>query len=191
MKLWQLLVVIAAIIVAVIWATGGFSTKALIVQAPVNPIVQPAIVVAPPVSAPVVEPKKISDINVKRFSDLGEFIIDGDPLTVNFKVKGAQMTYECTQGYGVFISSMDPGVVQGYNTGKFGAVAYIVCPKGNTVKIQTPHWSLSALHNQIHLVELKGELPTEKLIEVLKILKIDEGKEIALFIDANQKVTVY
>jgi|GEM_PF-3446411 len=138
----------------------------------------------------VAEKVEAEDITVARFSDLGMFLIDGDLLVENFKVQGAEMSYVCSTGYGVFIS-MDPGSINSHSTGDLGVVAYVECSKGSTVKLQTPHWSTSALHNQIHLVELTEGVSTKKAVEILKTFKVDEGKELAMFIDKEGKVTKY
>lgn len=152
-------------------------------------LVEPEVIQQPVEVVEVIEKRKAEDVIVKTFSDLGEFLIDGDPLVKNWKVKGAVMEYTCSTDNGVFIS-MDPGSVGEHSTGKLGAVAYVVCSKGATVMLHTPHWSDSALHNQIHLVELSDKISDQKLVEILKIFKIDEGKELAIFVN-GEEVTKY
>jgi len=179
---WVVLLAVIIIFVASNWEkiNGVVKTEQPVAT---QPTAQPAATAVPPVVL------KAEDIQVKAFADLGQFLLDGDPLIKNWKIRASEMTYTCTEGHGVFIS-MDPGVVQGQNTGELGAVAYVNCPVGSTVKLLTIHWSKSALHNQVHLVELTDSLSTQKLIDALKVFKVDEGKELALFID-GEKVTKY
>ncbi len=153
---------------------------------------QPAPAVEPEVKAPIVEaeePAKVPD-TVEHFYDLATFYIDGDPKVEGFKVQGVEMKYTCEQDFGVYIT-MDPGVVNGQSTGDLGAVFYVACDKGDVVNLTTPHWSTSALHQQIHLVEFTQEISEKQAAEFLKVLKIDEGKEVAFFIDSEGKVTKY
>jgi len=145
-------------------------------------------------SAPTEEPVDTSDAvipdTVQKFRDLGAFYIDGDQFIENWKVQGAQMKYTCKSDFGVFIT-MDPGVVNGQSTGDLGAVFFVACKKGGVVTISTPHWSTSSLHQQIHLVEFTQEISENQAISFLKVLKADEGKQVAFFIDAEGKVTKY
>lgn len=131
----------------------------------------------------------IPDI-VNHFYDLGAFYIDGDPFVDGFKTQGAEMNYTCQYNGGVFIT-MDPGVVNGQSTGDLGAVFFVACNKGDIVTLTTPHWSDSALHQQIHLVEFTQEITAEQALTFLEVLKIDEGKPVAYFIDSEGTVTIY
>lgn len=142
-----------------------------------------------PVCSVTTEPAKVPD-SVQKFQDLATFYIDGDQFIENWKVQGAQMSYTCQYGYGVFIT-MDPGVVNGQSTGDLGAVFYVACDKGEVITLTTPHWSTSALHQQIHLVEFTQEISEKQAVEFLKILKVDEGKPIAYFINSLGEVTNY
>lgn len=149
------------------------------------------VVEVPSAVEPVTEPSepKIPD-TVNHFYNLDTFYIDGDPDVEGYKVQGATMKYVCKNDFGVFIT-MDPGVVNGQSTGDLGAVFYVACNKGDVVTLSTPHWSTSALHQQIHLVEFTQEISEKQAAEFLKVLKIDEGKEIAFFIDSEGKITKY
>lgn len=187
MKWFLIICAIFVVVAAAVAATVYFAQKAKI-EAQISAMTVGSSTTSTLVEAPVIEPK-ITDVVVKKFSDLGEFYIDGDPKVAGWKSQGAEMSYVCTQGYGVFIS-MDPGTVDGQSTGELGAVFHVVCPVGGTVTLQTPYWSTSALHNQIHLVELTQELPKDKLVDVLKIFKVDEGKQLAVFIDGTE-ITKY
>ncbi|NMB91940.1 hypothetical protein GYA37_03805 [candidate division WWE3 bacterium] len=155
-------------------------------------VVEPSPVPVAEVKEEEVEEKfeKAEDVAVARFSDLGMFLIDGDPLVKNFKVEGAEMEYICSTDNGVFIS-MDPGVVQGYDTGDLGAVVYVECSKGSKIVLQTDFWNDYSKHNSIHLVEMKDSLSSSKAVEVLKTYKVDEGKPLALFIKINGEVNKY
>lgn len=135
----------------------------------------------------VEEPAEVPN-TVNHFYDLATFYIDGDPKVDGYKTQGAEMKYTCQYDYGVFIT-MDPGVVNSQSTGDLGAVFFVACEKGDIVTITTPHWSGSAFHNQIHLVEFTQEISEKQATEFLKVLKIDEGKEISFFIDKTGKVT--
>jgi len=145
-------------------------------------------------SAPTEEPVDTSDAvipdTVQKFRDLGAFYIDGDQFIENWKVQGAQMKYTCEYDYGVYVS-MDPGVVNGHSTGDLGAVWYISCKKGDVITMTTPHWSTSALHQQVHLVEFTQELTDDQALNFLKVLKVDEGKQIAYFINSSGEVSTY
>jgi len=188
---WILLILVA--ILVTIWLSGGFAPaeKAPEYQAPFVPTQPaPASDVEPEVKAPVVEaeePEKVPD-TVEHFYDLATFYIDGDPKVEGFKVQGVEMKYTCEQDFGVYIT-MDPGVVNGQSTGDFGAVFFVACKKGDIVTISTPHWSTSALHQQIHLVEFTQEISEKQAAEFLKVLKIDEGKEISFFINSSGEIT--
>jgi len=133
---------------------------------------------------------KLEDIVVKHFRDIGQFYIDGDPQIQNWQVQSALMTYVCTTDSGVFIS-MDPGIVNQFDTGKLGAVLYVECKKDDVVTLKTEFWSESALHQQVHLVELLQPVTDDKAIELLKILKVDEGKQLAVYIDSENLATKY
>ena len=137
----------------------------------------------------VEEPVKVPD-TVNHFYDLATFYIDGDADVEGYKVQGQTMEYACKNDFGVFIT-MDPGVVNGQSTGDLGAVFFVSCKNGDIITISTPHWSDSALHQQIHLVEFTQELTDDQALNFLKVLKIDEGKEVAFFIDSEGKVTKY
>jgi len=145
-------------------------------------------------SAPTEEPVDTSDAvipdTVQKFRDLGAFYIDGDQFIENWKVQGAQMKYTCEYDYGVYVS-MDPGVVNGHSTGDLGAVWYVSCKKGDVITMTTPHWSTSALHQQVHLVEFTQELTDDQALNFLKVLKVDEGKQIAYFINSSGEVSTY
>lgn len=137
----------------------------------------------------VEEPAEVPN-TVNHFYDLATFYIDGDPKVEGFKTQGAEMKYTCQNSFGVFIT-MDPGSVNAYSTGDLGAVWFVSCKKGDVITMTTPHWSTSALHQQIHLVEFTQEISEKQAAEFLKILKVDEGKEVAFFIDSEGKVTKY
>ena len=174
---WWACAVLIAVIVVAIWLSGGFATETPAPAVPYTP-------------APVLtEPVKVPDA-VNHFHELGRFYVDGDPDVEGYKVQGAQMKYTCKSDFGVFIT-MDPGVVNGQSTGDLGAVFFVACKKGGVVAISTPHWSTSSLHQQIHLVEFTQEISENQAISFLKVLKADEGKQVAFFIDAEGKVTKY
>lgn len=180
-----------------IWGITKVFPRPAAEKAPVVPtqsVVPPVIPTAEPeVQAPPVveaeEPAKVPD-TVEHFYDLATFYIDGDPKVEGFKVQGVEMKYTCEQDFGVYIT-MDPGVVNGNSTGDLGAVFYVSCEKGDVVTLTTPHWSTSALHQQIHLIEFTQEITAEQALTFLKVLKVDEGKEVAFFIDKTGKVTKY
>lgn len=217
MKRWQMILVIVFGIIAVLavalWIfpeSPAKSPEVVIVTATQAPILVPTSTNVPtavptqpqpptPTNIPTAvvattEPKlediKIEDIVVKHFRDVGQFFIDGDPQIQNWKVQGALMTYTCTTENGVFIT-MDPGVVNQVDTGKLGAVLYVECKKDDVVTLKTEFWSESALHQQVHLVELLQPVTDDKAIELLKILKVDEGKELAVYIDYQGLPTKY
>lgn len=143
-------------------------------------IIPTAVPTAIPTAIPTKVPAFVWD---STFRGLATYYVDGDPLIENFKEKGKPMKYVCGQSYGVFVT-MDPGFVQGVKTtheGKdYGAAAYVPCQKGEEITLSTVHWSESALHQQVHLVELKGPLPTGVDIEqALRQLMVDDGKPLA------------
>lgn len=135
------------------------------------------------------EPAKVPD-TVQKFRDLATFYIDGDQFIENWKVQGAQMSYTCQYDGPVYVS-MDPGIINGQSTGDLGAVFHVACKKGDTVTLSTPHWSESALHQQVHVVEFTQEITAEQALNFLKVLKVDEGKPIAYFINSSGEVTNY
>jgi len=145
-----------------------------------------------PVASSVGEPVKVVKVpdTVSHFYDLANFYVDGDPKVEGYKTKGVTMKYVCENSYGVFIT-MDPGSVNGQSTGDLGAVFFVSCKKGDVVTLTTSHWSESALHQQVHLVEFTQEITDEQSINFLKVLKVDEGKEVAFFIDDEGKITKY
>ncbi len=197
MKRWTLIALILAIAVGSFFVGRGTKPVEVItktVEVPVEKIVEKTITVEVPVKceacAPVAaEPVKVPD-TVAHFYDLATFYVDGDPDVQGYKVQGATMKYTCKNDFGVFVT-MDPGVVNGQSTGDLGAVFYVACKIGDVITLSTPHWSASALHQQIHLVEFTQEISEKQAAEFLKILKIDEGKEISFFIDSTGKVTKY
>ena len=147
----------------------------------------------PPVSNPVdnsADDPLVVPGTVNRFGDLGVFYIDADQFIENWKVQGAQMSYACQYDGPVYIS-MDPGMVNGQSTGDLGAVFYVSCQEGDIITLSTPHWSDSALHQQVHVVEFTQEITDEQALNFLKVLKVDEGKPIAYFIDLDGIVTEY
>ena len=189
-------IVILGIVVFAIWgAVKIFSHPAVEApgyQAPVptepaSPLVIPTE--KAPAKVEVEEPVKVPD-TVNHFYDLATFYIDGDPDVQGYKVQGQTMKYACKNDFGVFIT-MDPGVVNGQSTGDLGAVFFVACKKGDIVTLSTPHWSTSALHQQIHLVEFTQEISEKQAAEFLKVLKIDEGKELAFYINLSGEVTKY
>jgi hypothetical protein len=132
-------------------------------------------------------PAPVSFVWDGKFSGVAEYYIDGDPNVIGWKTKDAQMTYTCTNKYGVFIT-MDPGSVQSVSTGEFGAVAFVPCSVGKVVKLTTSFWSTSALHQQIHLVEIIEKLPKTVTYRVLLLsLKTAEGKPVAYMFLKNGK----
>lgn len=166
------------------------------VEIPVEKIVEKTVEV--PAECPVCqectdsvagETPEVPD-TVNHFYNLATFYIDGDPFVEGYKVQGAEMKYTCQYDYGVFIT-MDPGVVNGQSTGDLGAVFFVACNKGDVVTLSTPYWSTSALHQQIHLVEFTQEISEKQAAEFLKVLKIDEGKQIAYFVDSEGKVSTH
>ncbi len=139
-------------------------------------------------AAPIV-PVVVPD-TIQKFRDLGNFYIDGDQFIENWKVQGTGMKYTCQYNGGVYIS-MDPGVVNSQSTGDLGAVFYVTCKIGDVITLSTPHWSDSAKHQQVHLVEFTQEISENQALNFLKVLKVDEGKQIAYFIDSEGKVTTH
>lgn len=142
-----------------------------------------------PVCSVTTEPAKVPD-SVQKFQDLATFYIDGDQFIENWKVQGAQMSYTCQYDGPVYVS-MDPGIINGQSTGDLGAVFHVACKKGDIVTLSTPHWSESALHQQVHVVEFTQEITADQALNFLKVLKVDEGKPIAYFINSSGEVTNY
>lgn len=142
-----------------------------------------------PICSVTTEPAKVPD-TVQKFRDLAAFYIDGDQFIENWKVQGAQMSYTCQYDGPVYVS-MDPGIINGQSTGDLGAVFHVACKKGDIVTLSTPHWSESALHQQVHVVEFTQEITAEQALNFLKVLKVDEGKPIAYFINSSGEVTNY
>ncbi|KKS07377.1 hypothetical protein A3K01_02050 [candidate division WWE3 bacterium RIFOXYD1_FULL_43_17] len=125
----------------------------------------------------------------KSFQGLAPFFFDGDPLIAQHKERGKDMTYECSKDYGVFFT-MDSGVVQDeptvYHEKKYGAVGFVPCTEGKLIQLWTEHWSESALHNQVHIVELYLPLPESVTVEqALEALMKDDGKPLAYMFAAD------
>jgi len=114
-----------------------------------------------------------------KVDSLGAYIINGDPGIQGWETQGAQMTYVCTENYGVFIS-MDPGSVQGVSTG-LGAACFIPCKKGNVVTLTTTHWSETGQHQQVHLFELIKPVPGVTTRDILLALKEQDGKPLGFY----------
>jgi hypothetical protein len=189
----NLYIVGVIVLVAVVLILLGLFGVAMIVSNALEKAQAAPAPVAAAVAAPLAAPAVTDPVNVQpsaapiptpfvwdgKFTGVAEFYIDGDPMVNGWKTKDAEMTYVCTADFGIFVT-MDPGSIQGVSTNDKGAVGFVPCKKGDVIKLTTKFWSESALHQQIHLVEIVKPLPPVVTLDaLLAALKTADGKPVA------------
>jgi hypothetical protein len=181
---WLLLILALGVIAGLLWILFSRPQPATVAATPPTGTALAVAPVSTSVPMPVPTPKFVWD---GKFTGVAEFYIDGDPQVEGFKIKNVPMKYTCKEDFGVFVT-MDPGSIQGISTVDHGAVAFVPCTKGKIVNLTTPHWSDSAEHQQIHLVEITKKLPdTVSFRDLLLSLKLAEGKPVAFMFSADGK----
>jgi hypothetical protein len=180
---WVLFIILAGLFLGYVYIQNQKPAEVAAVKPPVNVQNNPAVI-STSIPLPSPTPKFVWD---GKFTGVAEFYIDGDPQVEGFKTKNVPMKYTCVENFGVFVT-MDPGSIQGISTVDHGAVAFVPCTKGKIVNLTTPHWSDSAEHQQIHLVEITKKLPdTVSFRDLLLSLKLAEGKPVAFMFSADGK----